>query len=220
MKKILLSATIIFCCLTIHAQEANDTLVSLAKVDWKGYSGELGELLFFADSPNPGDKARLEILDEGLGIYNDRMRENIYTPMVALLSGELTLQEHHNYVVRITMKVPSDGSYWVCLGNWDGSFLCVVPAKAKDEFQIIDVDYPEYGNNVIGNAFVLLGCGWVPGTTIIKEVEVLERVSGSGIQRVKSAKAPDVAIYNLSGQKVDASYKGVVIQNGKKRIMH
>ena len=30
----------------------------------------------------------------------------------------------------------------------------------------------------------------------------------------------DGAIYNLAGQKVDASYKGIVIQNGKKRIAH
>ena len=30
------------------------------------------------------------------------------------------------------------------------------------------------------------------------------------------AAAIDGAIYNLAGQKVNASYKGVVIQNGKK----
>ena len=39
--------------------------------------------------------------------------------------------------------------------------------------------------------------------------------AGTGINSVKAA-AIDGAIYNLAGQKVNASYKGVVIQNGKK----
>ena len=38
----------------------------------------------------------------------------------------------------------------------------------------------------------------------------------SSIQGVKTATNNDAAIYNLAGQKVNASYKGVVIQNGKK----
>ena len=42
-------------------------------------------------------------------------------------------------------------------------------------------------------------------------------VGGStGINSVKAATTIDAAIYNLAGQKVNASYKGVVIQNGKK----
>ena len=37
----------------------------------------------------------------------------------------------------------------------------------------------------------------------------------TAIQNVKSVKA-DGIIYNIAGQKVDASYKGIVIKNGKK----
>ena len=65
---------------------------------------------------------------------------------------------------------------------------------------------------------VLLGCGWVVGTTILKEVEILERTSLASIQSVKTAKRDDDVIYNLTGQKVDTSYKGIVIQNGKKVV--
>ena len=39
------------------------------------------------------------------------------------------------------------------------------------------------------------------------------------IHVVKAEKA-DENVYNLSGQKVDASYKGVVIQNGKKTLQN
>lgn len=46
-----------------------------------------------------------------------------------------------------------------------------------------------------------------------------EITSGStGINTVKTVRIADGAIYNLAGQKVDKSYKGVVIMNGKKMI--
>ncbi len=38
----------------------------------------------------------------------------------------------------------------------------------------------------------------------------------TGIQTVKAAKNADAATYNLAGQKVDNSFKGVVIKNGQK----
>ena len=41
---------------------------------------------------------------------------------------------------------------------------------------------------------------------------------GTAIQNVKAATAKDGVRYNLAGQKVNASYKGVVIMNGKKYL--
>ena len=52
---------------------------------------------------------------------------------------------------------------------------------------------------------------------MITNVKVLD-LEGTGIKDVKAAKAQDGARYNLAGQKVDAAYKGIVIQNGKKFI--
>jgi hypothetical protein len=43
--------------------------------------------------------------------------------------------------------------------------------------------------------------------------------SASGINTIKAAEQnANAPIYNLAGQQVDKSYKGVVIQNGTKRI--
>ena len=42
--------------------------------------------------------------------------------------------------------------------------------------------------------------------------------SSTGISNVKKAETTDAPAYNLAGQKVDASYKGVVIKDGKKLI--
>jgi hypothetical protein len=45
-----------------------------------------------------------------------------------------------------------------------------------------------------------------------------EDYKAAGIAPVKAEKAGNGLIYNLSGQRVDASYKGLVIKNGKKLI--
>ena len=47
---------------------------------------------------------------------------------------------------------------------------------------------------------------------------VITRGGSTGISTVKTVRVADGAIYNLAGQKVDKSYKGVVIMNGKKMI--
>jgi hypothetical protein len=40
----------------------------------------------------------------------------------------------------------------------------------------------------------------------------------AGIKTVKTVKTGNGLIYNLAGQRVDASYKGLVIKNGQKMI--
>lgn len=50
------------------------------------------------------------------------------------------------------------------------------------------------------------------GTLTIEEKEV------DGISSLKADEQPDATIYNMAGQKVDASYKGIVIINGKKVV--
>ena len=58
-----------------------------------------------------------------------------------------------------------------------------------------------------------------PATTAAVKAEIDAAAGGTGIQNVK-AQIIDVnaPVYNLSGQMVDKSYKGVVIQNGRKMI--
>jgi hypothetical protein len=51
------------------------------------------------------------------------------------------------------------------------------------------------------------------------KIDIIDGSETTGIQTVKS-KTIDVnaPVYNLAGQQVDKSFKGVVIQNGKKMI--
>lgn len=212
MKKLLLLIILFLSCLTANAQQEDYTLVSLAKVSFEG----LTELYQWTSFSGDGTDATIEIVDDGLAITNPRMQERDWYPqLIVVPDGSFNLEEGHDYIVRLTVKVPSDGIYMMNIGNWGTNYSCHVPVKASDDYQIIDTEYPEYGRST-ENAHVLLGCGWVVGTTILKEVEVLERRSTTDILLVKRAKGTDSTIYNLFGQKVAINYKGLVIQNGKK----
>jgi len=53
-----------------------------------------------------------------------------------------------------------------------------------------------------------------------KTVEAIAELSdGQGIQNVKTSANATAVIYNLQGQRVDAGYRGVAIQNGRKVVM-
>ena len=167
----------------------------------------------------------------GVALTNPTLREQIWAPQMIVIN-DFDLEQNHNYIVRLTMKIPSDGTYNVRMGNWDASFQYELPVAGSDDWQVIDIQFPDFGGeiktetgNLIENSFVILGCGWVAGTTIVKKVEVYEVLGSSargGTTAIKAVKAKDNddTIYNLAGQKVGASYKGIVIQNGKKRIVH
>ena len=214
MRKNLFFVIIMLSCLCANAQEEGDTLVSLAKVNFEGLA-DIPQWCSFADGETG---VTLEIVDDGIAITNPHVQDQGWQPQVTVIGDNLILEEGHDYIVRLTLKVPSDGTYWLCMGNWDTRFFSQVAATARDGFQIIDVEYPEYKGRAV-NAFVMLGLGWVVGTTILKEVEVLEKTSAAGIQSAKSVKDADEVIYNLAGQGVIASYKGIVIKNGKKLLV-
>ena len=168
--------------------------------------------------------------DEGLGIINSQIG-NWFTD----LAYPIALEQNHDYIVRLTIKAPSDGTYGVGFGkflNRDVSkntwFYREVPVTASEDFQVIDVECVDFASKAEDEKYaedgcVMLDCGRVLGTTIVKKVEVYEKLGSdaqgntTGLKVVKATNA-DGAIYNLAGQKVDASYKGIVIQNGKKRI--
>ena len=53
---------------------------------------------------------------------------------------------------------------------------------------------------------------------IVTQVNIIHQET-TGIADVKTVKAQKTVRYNLAGQQVDASYKGVVIENGKKFVI-
>ena len=80
----------------------------------------------------------------------------------------------------------------------------------------LTVDFLDYPGETT-DAMIFYQCGKIPGKHVIKNVQVIDLEGADAIKSVKAAKA-DGAIYNLAGQKVNASYKGVVIKDGKKYL--
>ena len=77
----------------------------------------------------------------------------------------------------------------------------------------------------MSDAMLFYQCGHLPGQHIIKKVQVfkIDPAGTNGNETTINATKTTMSqgtIYNLAGQKVNASYKGLVIQNGKKRIVH
>lgn len=172
------------------------------------------------------DPNLIELTDEGLAITNPTKNEQIWQPQMFFGTEDygFGLEANHDYIVRLTLKVPSDGTYQVVLGSWSCTFLCQLPVIANDDFQEIDFEFPFLGNGAeqifdLESCHAILQVGWVVGTTIINKIQVIEQTKGglSGMKLAKFTKV-DGALYNLAGQKVDSSYKGLVIQNGRKYI--
>ena len=167
---------------------------------------------------NPNDVPFVELGDEGLAINNSQMQDYIWSQQVVITEDNITLEAAHDYFVRLTLKVPSDGSYYIQLGDWASSWYDEFPVMVSDDWQMIDVEYPNFYCDM-DDGHVLIGNGCVVGTTILKNVRVYERINdeNTAINSVKAVNSFG-AIYNLAGQKVDFSYKGIVIVNGKKLI--
>ena len=205
--------------------ESNENDVNLIySMNWEGVE-------YPATCEDPYDPWKTT--NEGLAIYNPEKQEYAGSIWTIINAGGFNLEKNHDYVVRLTMKVPSDGTYMVNLGSVPTNISKEVPVSASDDFQVIDVLFHDFWGDITdrafepidGDAHIFFYSGLVAGTTIVKKVEVYEVVGSNvrggdktAINAVKATNA-DGVIYNLAGQRVDASYKGVVIQNGKKRIM-
>jgi hypothetical protein len=203
--------------------DKNEDEKQIYSMNWEGVDYPMTDM-----SPDDPWKST----DEGLAIVNPKMQEYAGT-IWTYITGQFNAYDGCKYMVRLTMKVPSDGKYVVTMNKPSAnvSYAYEVPVQASDDFQVIDVPFPGPWSNESDEwympddiAHIILNSGLVVGTTVVKKVEVYE-VAGSGSREnataIDSVKATDTddAVYNLSGLRVGASYKGIVIQNGKKRIV-
>ena len=195
--------------MAIGASAQNEKLIF--EKDWSGV--EYSEWVTFETVPD----WMYEATAEGLAITHPSVTDQIW--QVRVISGgdnNFSLEGGHDYVVRLTMKVPSDGNLFIQLGAMYSSWYDGCSVKASDDWQVIDIENQSFYSD-IPNAHVLLGLGEMVGTTVLKKVQVYERLKGSETT-IKAAKAveADDAAYNLAGQKVSPSHKGIVIKHGLK----
>ena len=168
----------------------------------------------FDDSQTDG---KVEVDADGVAITVGVQTGQLWQPQVMIVpDGSFNLEEDGNYKVVITAKYPTDGTLQVNMGSWSANDQATFPITATGDFQTDEFDFEGWSVNAEG-AHLLFQCGDFKGTTIVKSVKIIQIGGETAIKSVKAAKE-DGAIYNLAGQKVSASYKGVVIKNGKKYI--
>ena len=149
---------------------------------------------------------------------------NYWEPQIPMIASIPELKKGGDYLVKFTIDAPAAGEIRLDLCSWDGSgayypLIIYVEAGEKE----YTVDFPDYPTTCT-DGMIFYQCGHIPGQHIIKKVQVYKIAEANGrnnegtaIDATKAVKA-DGAIYNFAGQKVDNSYKGIVIKNGKKYI--
>ena len=167
---------------------------------------------------------------EGLEINVPSAGENYWNPQTVVLNIEgekvadnpdapAILAEDGRYQVIIVAKHPA-GHLQVNLGTWDDgvSLQKDFDVEEATDFHEIVVDFSEgWPADCFSNVHVLWQSGALPGLSVLKSIQIID-LDATAIKTVKTGKKFEGAIYNLAGQKVNASYKGVVIKDGKKYI--
>jgi hypothetical protein len=195
--------------------EVWDVTTGIAEKDWEGgFEGDYPMWAQFAD----GQDGSVASDEDGVAITVGTKTGELWQPQVQILSGDLTLEEDHSYVVKITAQFPTDGTLQINMGDWSGRDQYTVPVIAGEDFQNVYVEFPDYAYNVPGDGFVLFQCGDFLGTSIVKKVMVIDLDASGDATGIKTLKnnTESAVRYNLAGQQVDANFKGVVIMNGKK----
>jgi hypothetical protein len=181
----------------------NKPELSLLKVSYDG----LKEFPYLGLFSYEGTGATLEMVSDGVAITNPRRQDAIWTTQSLVTDDCLTLENSHSYIVRLTLKAPSDGEYQVQLGNW-GTWMWpnVVYVSSSDEWQVIDVEFPKFDGTVEGDGHVVFQNGFVVGTTILKSIEILERkyptITANDITMTYGSNVPELtySFQNINGK--------------------
>ncbi len=157
----------------------------------------------------------------GLIIESNSADGASYWESEAPIIGKIpTLKKGGQYQVRYTAVAPAAGEIRLDLCSWDGSGATsanVIKVEVDEKENI--VNFPDYPKDCI-DCMLFYQCGHLSGKHIIKKVQVFEMTEDipAAIKAIKKTHS-DNAIYNITGQKVNDSYKGVVIQKDKKVIV-
>ena len=129
---------------------------------------------------------------------------------------ELSAADYNDLVIVKGVKIKRETGYWAYSDEnearvWAGNFGISTGLKSSTKldgklFTVTGV----YGTNVFNN-------------NLIKELNVIKAVeeyTETGIRQIANGQEPATnnATYNMAGQQVGTSYKGLVIKNGKKHM--
>ena len=125
----------------------------------------------------------------------------------------LTEADYGDYVLVKAVQLKSDGGVWAT-GSTNR-------ARMFNKFQIKNISVPKNYNDNYFDVYAIYGTDVLNGS-IINELYLLaspEQVEApTGISEVQMTAPAESPMYNLQGQRVNASWKGIVIQGASKRV--
>ena len=148
---------------------------------------------------------------------------------VMKLIGQTVPEEEGDLPDEVFMTVDSwtDGGFVNAQGYFIGEDINGIEVGLdEDSFNENKIDFhvwnnPESGisfadGNTVKTQLCISKAGWyyIYNVTLMSQ----DAYKTAGISTVKAAKTGNGLIYNLAGQRVDASYKGLVVKDGKKAI--
>ena len=140
---------------------------------------------FFSDD---GVGATCNMTSEGLAIYNPKVQELLWTPQ-AMVIADMTLEENHTYKVIVSAKIPSAGKLQLNLSNWESDWDKSISVNASSNFQDFEFLYencPYYTES----GHVMFQNGGIKGTSIVRNVKVLDMTNSGKVIAEKSWDAP------------------------------
>lgn len=166
-----------------------------------------------------GQEGSVAVDPDGIAITVGSQTGQLWQPQTMVIpDGTFNVEEDGNYKVVVEAKFPTAGELQINMGTWGSNDQTTVDVPASDDFQTVEIEFPAFAYTLEG-CHLLFQNGDFLGTTIVKSVKVIDMDGTTqGIEAVKANQLANGAIFNLAGQKVNANYKGVVIQNGKKFI--
>lgn len=205
MKKFFTLVAMAFMAVGANAQSV------VAEIDWTTQSAYYEGVWF------DNERASVEVNADGLVIETLAGVDgtgNYWEPQVPMIAQIPVIEEGGQYQVKFQFVAPAAGEIRLDFASWETGATSdqIFAVEAGENNLTIDfLDYPSPATN----AMIFYQCGKIPGKHIIKHVQVID-LEAVGIKDVKATKTLNNVRYNLAGQKVDASYKGIVIMNGKK----
>lgn len=157
--------------------------------------------------------ATCKVTSEGLAIYNPQVQEVLWKPQ-AMQINTMKLEENHSYKVIVNAKIPSAGKLQLNLSNWETDWNKNISVNASNDFQDLEFLFEncpyttQYGHLMFQN-------GGIKGTSIIKNVQVLDITNGEVVVAEKKWDGP----YWFENDGTDATFtmtdEGLAITNPK-----
>lgn len=120
-----------------------------------------------------GQEGTVEATADGIAITNKEYNDTYWYVQTSVIDN-IVLKSDHQYKVRITAKIPSEGRLYLKVGNTEDFSQYSTWVYPSNEFQEIEYDFRWYNNDGFGDDYIWFQNARIPGTTVVKKIEIFD----------------------------------------------